>query len=78
MFRLSCFYIICVYINIFSFICLFNVVGSKDIPKYKDLKSWSCAMGYGLGSGSPLSPSFNFGLELAKNSQVSSFPEHIP
>jgi hypothetical protein len=32
--------------------------------------NWSCAIGYGVGSGSPLSPSFNFGLELAKSSQV--------
>lgn len=53
-------------------------LGSKDVPKYKDLKSWSCAIGYGLGSGSPLSPSFNFGLELAKNSQfIASFYQHV-
>lgn len=45
-------------------------VGSKDRARYKDLANWSCAIGYGLGSGSPLSPSFNFGLELAKSSQV--------
>ncbi|KAL0343997.1 UNVERIFIED_CONTAM: hypothetical protein Sangu_1287100 [Sesamum angustifolium] len=43
--------------------------GSKDGAGYKNLANWSCAIGYGLGSGSPLSPSFNFGLELAKNSQ---------
>ncbi|KAK6155190.1 hypothetical protein DH2020_009438 [Rehmannia glutinosa] len=48
-------------------ICL---VGSKEGAQYKNLANWSCAIGYGLGSGSPLSPSFNFGLELAKNSQV--------
>ncbi|XP_022884039.1 uncharacterized protein LOC111400839 isoform X2 [Olea europaea var. sylvestris] len=46
--------------------------GSKGGTKYKNLENWSCAIGYGLGSGSPLSPSFNFGLELAKNSQVKS------
>ncbi|KAL0431660.1 UNVERIFIED_CONTAM: hypothetical protein Sradi_0792000 [Sesamum radiatum] len=44
--------------------------GSKDGARYKNLANWSCAIGYGLGSGSPLSPSFNFGLELAKNSEV--------
>ncbi|KAG8366868.1 hypothetical protein BUALT_Bualt16G0012700 [Buddleja alternifolia] len=44
--------------------------GGKDVARYKNLANWSCAVGYGLGSGSPLSPSFNFGLELAKNSQV--------
>ncbi|KAI7735361.1 hypothetical protein M8C21_017535 [Ambrosia artemisiifolia] len=38
--------------------------------KYKNLKNWNCAIGYGIGSGSPLSPSFNFGLEFAQNSQV--------
>ncbi|GFP99949.1 hypothetical protein PHJA_002139000 [Phtheirospermum japonicum] len=44
--------------------------GSKEEARYKNLANYSCAIGYGLGSGSPLSPSFNFGLELAKNSQV--------
>ncbi|KAG9141203.1 hypothetical protein Leryth_001690 [Lithospermum erythrorhizon] len=52
--------------------------GGKCIPKYKNLENWSCAIGYGLGSGSPLSPSFNFGLELAKNSQfIASFYQHV-
>ncbi|KAA8530242.1 hypothetical protein F0562_004951 [Nyssa sinensis] len=44
--------------------------GVKDGARLKNLANWSCAIGYGLGSGSPLSPSFNFGLELAKNSRV--------
>ncbi|CAN1182789.1 hypothetical protein LINPERHAP2_LOCUS36159 [Linum perenne] len=44
--------------------------GSIDGAKYKNLKNWSAALGYGIGSASPLSPSFNFGLELAKRSQV--------
>ncbi|KAI3474886.1 hypothetical protein Pfo_030197 [Paulownia fortunei] len=53
-------------------------VGSKDGARYKNLANWSCAIGYGLGSGSPLSPSFNFGLELAKNSQfIASFYQHV-
>ncbi|XP_020554743.1 uncharacterized protein LOC105177133 isoform X2 [Sesamum indicum] len=52
--------------------------GSKDRAGYKNLANWSCAIGYGLGSGSPLSPSFNFGLELAKNSQfIASFYQHV-
>ncbi|KAG5527262.1 hypothetical protein RHGRI_028228 [Rhododendron griersonianum] len=52
--------------------------GSKDRARYKDLANWSCAIGYGLGSGSPLSPSFNFGLELAKSSQfIASFYQHV-
>ncbi|CAA2958832.1 Hypothetical predicted protein [Olea europaea subsp. europaea] len=52
--------------------------GSKDGTKYKKLVNWSCTIAYGLGSGSPLSPSFNFGLELAKNSQfIASFYQHV-
>ncbi|PIN01389.1 hypothetical protein CDL12_26100 [Handroanthus impetiginosus] len=50
---------------------------SKDGARYKNLANWSCAIGYGLGSSSPLSPSFNFGLELANNSQfIASFYQH--
>ncbi|PSS30385.1 Phosphoglucosamine mutase [Actinidia chinensis var. chinensis] len=52
--------------------------GSKDGARYKNLANWSCAIGYGLGSGSPLTPSFNFGLELAKSSQfIASFYQHV-
>ncbi|RAL46889.1 hypothetical protein DM860_005168 [Cuscuta australis] len=52
--------------------------GSKDVPKYKDSANWSCAVCYGVGSGSPLSPSFNFGLELSRNSQfIASFYQHV-
>ncbi|THG18377.1 hypothetical protein TEA_015452 [Camellia sinensis var. sinensis] len=52
--------------------------GSKDGAKYKNLANWSCAIGYGLGSDSPLSPSFNFGLELAKSLQfIASFYQHV-
>lgn len=44
----------------------------------KDLKNWSCAIGYGLGSSSPLSPSFNFAIELVKSSQlIASFYQHV-
>ncbi|XP_011085827.1 uncharacterized protein LOC105167711 isoform X1 [Sesamum indicum] len=58
--------------------CKFFKVGSKDGARYKNLANWSCAIGYGLGSGSPLSPSFNFGLELAKNSKfIASFYQHV-
>ncbi|KAL8199465.1 hypothetical protein R6Q57_013033 [Mikania cordata] len=50
----------------------------KDGAKYKNLKNWNCAIGYGVGSGSPLSPSFNFGLEFAQNSQfIASFYQHV-
>ncbi|KAG2714523.1 hypothetical protein I3760_03G031600 [Carya illinoinensis] len=52
--------------------------GSKDGAKYKNLMNWSCAIGYGVGSSSPLSPSFNFGLELTKSSQfIASFYQHV-
>ncbi|XP_057515332.1 uncharacterized protein LOC130796918 isoform X1 [Amaranthus tricolor] len=52
--------------------------GSKEDFKLKNMKNWSCAVGYGLGSGSPLSPSFNFCLELANSSQfIASFYQHV-
>ncbi|PON56194.1 beta-galactosidase [Trema orientale] len=52
--------------------------GSKDGAKFRTLKNWSGAIGYGAGSGSPLSPSFNFCLELAKSSQfIASFYQHV-
>ncbi|PRQ53908.1 hypothetical protein RchiOBHm_Chr2g0171701 [Rosa chinensis] len=52
--------------------------GSKDGQKYKDLKNWSGAIGYGVGSSSPLSPSFNFGLELSRSNQfTASFYQHV-
>ncbi|CAN6572202.1 unnamed protein product [Malus baccata var. baccata] len=52
--------------------------GSKDTQKYKNLKNWSAAIGYGVGSSSPLSPSFNFGLELSRSSQfIASFYQHV-
>ncbi|KAJ7970843.1 Beta-galactosidase [Quillaja saponaria] len=52
--------------------------GSKDGAKHKNLMNWSCAIGYGVGSGSPLTPSFNFCLELAKSSQfIASFYHHF-
>lgn len=48
----------------------FVLDGSEDLAKYTDLRNWSCAAGYGVGSQSPLSPSFNIGIELARSSQV--------
>ncbi|KAL0540823.1 hypothetical protein IC582_020838 [Cucumis melo] len=52
--------------------------GIKDGASLQNLMNWSCAIGYDVGSGSPLSPSFNFGLELAKNSQfIASFYQHV-
>lgn len=51
--------------------------GSEDEMKYKNKLNWSCAIGYGVGSGCPLTPSFTFGLELAKSSQfIASFYQH--
>ncbi|CAF1920386.1 unnamed protein product [Brassica napus] len=50
----------------------------KDTEKYRDLRNWSCAASYGLGSRSPLNPSFNVGLELTRNSQfIASFYQHL-
>ncbi|CAN6857690.1 unnamed protein product [Brassica oleracea] len=50
----------------------------KDTEKYRDLRNWSCAANYGLGSRSPLNPSFNVGLELTRNSQfIASFYQHL-
>ncbi|KAG0456179.1 hypothetical protein HPP92_023967 [Vanilla planifolia] len=52
--------------------------GNRSPMNFKDLKNWSCAIGYGLGSGSPLSPSFNFSLELVRRSQlIASFYYHV-
>ncbi|KAL6006973.1 hypothetical protein ACLOJK_032469 [Asimina triloba] len=42
---------------------------SKDHTTYNDVKNWSWAIGYSSGSSSPLSPSYNFGLEFARSSQ---------
>lgn len=51
--------------------------GSKHPMPFTDLKNWNCAIGYGVGSSSPLSPSFNFALELVRSSQlVASFYQH--
>ncbi|KAM7255314.1 hypothetical protein ACFE04_020555 [Oxalis oulophora] len=42
-----------------------------------NLKNWSCAIGYGVGSNQ-LRPSFNVGLELANSSQlIASFYQHL-
>ncbi|PIA40543.1 hypothetical protein AQUCO_02500329v1 [Aquilegia coerulea] len=52
--------------------------GIKDGANYYDLRNWNCAIAYGLGSTSPLSPSFNFALELARSSQmIASFYQHV-
>ncbi|VAH71792.1 unnamed protein product [Triticum turgidum subsp. durum] len=44
--------------------------GSKHPMPFTDLKNWNFAIGYGLGSTSPLSASFTFALELIRRSQV--------
>ncbi|KAF5201573.1 Protease do-like 1 protein [Thalictrum thalictroides] len=52
--------------------------GIKDGANYYDLRNWNCAIAYGLGSTSPLSPSFNFALELVRSSQmIASFYQHV-
>ncbi|XP_024029540.1 uncharacterized protein LOC21403402 [Morus notabilis] len=52
--------------------------GRKDGTKYINLNNWSGAIGYCVGSGSPLSPSFNFCLELVKDYQFNaSFYQHV-
>ncbi|XP_047068308.1 uncharacterized protein LOC124676272 [Lolium rigidum] len=51
--------------------------GSKHPMPFTDLKNWNCAISYGVGSTSPLSPSFTFALELVRRSQlVASFYQH--
>ncbi|KAK1321804.1 hypothetical protein QJS10_CPA03g00401 [Acorus calamus] len=52
--------------------------GSKTDVDFINLDNWNLAIGYGLGSSSPLSPSFNVCLELAKKSQlIASFYQHV-
>ncbi|WOK91552.1 hypothetical protein Cni_G00243 [Canna indica] len=51
---------------------------SKKPMCFKDLNNWSCAIGYGAGSSSPLCPSYNFSLELVRSSKlIASFYQHI-
>ncbi|XP_048566730.1 uncharacterized protein LOC125546548 [Triticum urartu] len=51
--------------------------GIKHPMPFTDAKNWNFAIGYGLGSTSPLSPSFTFALELIRSSQlVASFYQH--
>lgn len=50
---------------------VFTFIGESKKPLcFKDLNNWSCSIGYGVGSSSPLCPSYNFSLELARSSQV--------
>ncbi|KAF8716125.1 hypothetical protein HU200_026397 [Digitaria exilis] len=44
--------------------------GTKHPMPFTDLENWNCAISYGAGSTSPLSPSFIFSLELARSTQV--------
>uniref|UniRef100_M8ARM2 Uncharacterized protein n=1 Tax=Aegilops tauschii TaxID=37682 RepID=M8ARM2_AEGTA len=44
--------------------------GNKHPMPYTDPKNWNYAISYGVASTSPLSPSFNFSLELARNTQA--------
>lgn len=52
--------------------------GNKHHMPYMDSKNWNCAISYGVGSTSPLSPSFIFSLELARSTQlIASFYRHM-
>ncbi|XP_044984193.1 uncharacterized protein LOC123451531 isoform X1 [Hordeum vulgare subsp. vulgare] len=52
--------------------------GNKHPMPYTDPKNWNYAVSYGVASTSPLSPSFNFSLELARNTQlIASFYQHL-
>uniref|UniRef100_A0A452ZZX5 Uncharacterized protein n=1 Tax=Aegilops tauschii subsp. strangulata TaxID=200361 RepID=A0A452ZZX5_AEGTS len=52
--------------------------GNKHPMPYTDPKNWNYAISYGVASTSPLSPSFNFSLELARNTQlIASFYQHL-
>ncbi|XP_074567600.1 uncharacterized protein LOC141824249 [Curcuma longa] len=55
-----------------------SVCENKRAVCFKDLNNWSCAIGYDIGSRSPLCPSYNFSVELARNSQlIASFYQHL-
>uniref|UniRef100_A0A0D9WK45 Uncharacterized protein n=1 Tax=Leersia perrieri TaxID=77586 RepID=A0A0D9WK45_9ORYZ len=55
-----------------------NTPASEGMDPFTDLKNWNCAISYGMGSTSPLSPSFNFSLELVRSTQlVASFYQHF-
>uniref|UniRef100_A0ACD5TZA4 Uncharacterized protein n=1 Tax=Avena sativa TaxID=4498 RepID=A0ACD5TZA4_AVESA len=52
--------------------------GNKNPMPYTDPKNWNYAISYGVGSTSPLSPSFICSLELARNTQLTaSFYQHL-
>jgi hypothetical protein len=44
--------------------------GSEHPLPFEDLKNWDYTISYDMGSASPLSPSFNFSLELVRSTQV--------
>ncbi|KQK04725.1 uncharacterized protein LOC100839992 isoform X3 [Brachypodium distachyon] len=51
--------------------------GSNHRMPFEDLNNWNFAVSYGLGSTSLLSPSFNFSLELLRDTQlIASFYRH--
>ncbi|XP_078431671.1 beta-galactosidase isoform X4 [Wolffia australiana] len=51
---------------------------SKGRMSIWEPKNWNWAVSYVVGSGSPLSPSFSFALELAANSElIASFYRHL-
>jgi hypothetical protein len=56
--------------NPYSLSYLFSIGGSKYPMPFTELENWNYAISYGVGSTSPLSPSFIFSLELARSTQV--------
>ncbi|CAM0953621.1 unnamed protein product [Alopecurus aequalis] len=51
--------------------------GSMQAFPFEDLKNWDYTISYGVGSANPLSPSFNFSLELLRSKKlVASFYQH--
>ncbi|XP_047045008.1 uncharacterized protein LOC124649405 [Lolium rigidum] len=52
--------------------------GNQHPMPYTDPKNWNYAISYGVGTTSPLSPSFICSLELARNKQlIASFYQHL-
>ncbi|KAL6848885.1 hypothetical protein ACP4OV_021468 [Aristida adscensionis] len=52
--------------------------GNKHPVPFMELENWNCAISYGVGSTSPLSPSFIVSLELVRSTQLTaSFYQHL-
>ncbi|WVZ99696.1 hypothetical protein U9M48_044958 [Paspalum notatum var. saurae] len=52
--------------------------GNKHAMPFTEPENWNCAISYGVGSTSPLNPSFIVSLELARSTQLTtSFYQHL-